>query len=210
MKRLKRYNDLYETNGPAYGKQETTKRGLKGIPMTTDNPTIIDPNISKVNNDNDGELSMEEEEPKPVIGDDGTRISEEEMSIVMDAPKVVMDRRKMKTRNKTMKRIKTFEQMNENIGPALDGEYATNIEDIKKQGEPLRDDKIIDLDSDVYQDQSKDGKTSFEVYYTDKNDKEGTVIVWVDDVDDVEDYFEEIFPQFTLYDIGEVEDEEIK
>jgi len=39
MNRIRKFN---ETNGPAYGKEETTKRGLKGIPLTSENPTMVD------------------------------------------------------------------------------------------------------------------------------------------------------------------------
>jgi hypothetical protein len=38
MKRIKKFN---ETNGPAYGKEETTKKGLVFMPLDTDNPTLL-------------------------------------------------------------------------------------------------------------------------------------------------------------------------
>jgi len=179
--RIKKFN---ETNGPAYGKEETTKRGLKFMPLTTDNPMIIDP------------------KPADDENDENDSIDDKTTSIEMDDPQPVLDRKK---KEKIRKRIKTFKEIYENIGPALDGDYSGSIEDLKKQGEPLRDDKIIDLDSDVYQDQSTNGKESYEVYYTDKDDNEGKVIVWVNDIDEVEEHFEEFYPQFTLYDIGETE-----
>jgi hypothetical protein len=38
MKRIKKFN---ETNGQAYGKEETTKKGLVFMPLDTDNPTLL-------------------------------------------------------------------------------------------------------------------------------------------------------------------------
>ena len=110
---IKKYN---ETNGPAYGKEETTKKGLKGIPMTTENPTIFDP------------VPEDEDELK-----DEDTFNDEDISIEMDEPSPTV----VKKKNKKMRRIKTFEQMNENVGPALDGEYANNKEEVKRQGKPF-------------------------------------------------------------------------
>jgi hypothetical protein len=45
-------------------------------------------------------------------------------------------------------------------------------------------------------------KKCFVVYYTDRNECEGKIKVYVDDVDDVEPYFEKYYPQFELYDIS--------
>ena len=48
-----------------------------------------------------------------------------------------------------------------------------------------------------------DRKRCFEVYYTDRNDKEGRIKVWVNNVDEVDDYFAQKYPHLELYDIGE-------
>lgn len=50
---------------------------------------------------------------------------------------------------------------------------------------------------------SKDKKRCFEVYYTDINNKEGRIKVWVNNVDEVDDYFAKKYPHLELYDIGE-------
>ena len=126
MKRIKRYNELNETNGPAYGKQETTIKGLKGIPLTTENPMITT--------------------PKPLdIDDDDISFSDEEINIEMEEPKPPIDR--IKKRYK-MKRTKKFQEMYENIGPASDNEFAKKLDDIKKQGTPL--DTLINLNSEEF------------------------------------------------------------
>jgi hypothetical protein len=39
MNRIRRFD---ESNGPCYGKELTTKRGLKFMPLDTDNPTLLD------------------------------------------------------------------------------------------------------------------------------------------------------------------------
>jgi len=70
MKRIRKFN---ETNGPAYGKQETTKKGLKGIPLTTENPTIIEeepfddsiPNEDNTLEDDDNEIRIIKQLKKP-------------------------------------------------------------------------------------------------------------------------------------------------
>lgn len=46
-------------------------------------------------------------------------------------------------------------------------------------------------------------KRCFEVYYTDRNNKEGRIKVWVHNVDEVDDYFAKKYPHLELYDIGE-------
>ena len=46
-------------------------------------------------------------------------------------------------------------------------------------------------------------KRCFEVYYTDRQDNEGRMKIWVKNVDDVDDYFSKKYPNFELYDIGE-------
>ena len=58
MKRIKRYN---ETNGPAYGKEETTKRGLKFTPLTTINPMITDIVEEPDNEDEEAKVFSDEE-----------------------------------------------------------------------------------------------------------------------------------------------------
>lgn len=62
MRRIKLFN---ETNGPAYGKELTTKKGLKGIPLTTENPTII---VEEPFDDSipDEDNTLEDEEPKKI------------------------------------------------------------------------------------------------------------------------------------------------
>lgn len=111
MKRIKRYN---ESNGPAYGKEETTKRGLKGIPLTTDNPMIIDIET-------------------PEMDDEDTSFNDEDIEIEMEEPKPEIDKNNKPIK---MRRTKKFEEIHENIGPASDSEFVTR-EDVKKQGEPL-------------------------------------------------------------------------
>jgi hypothetical protein len=120
MMKVKRFDDLYETNGPASGKKETTIKGLKGIPLTTDNPIITDPTPSE-------------------IDDEDITFSDEDISIEMEEPKPPIDR--IKTKYK-MKRTKRFEEMYENIGPALDGEFSTTKENIKKQGLEFDESKL--------------------------------------------------------------------
>ena len=39
---VKRFHQLFEVNGPQPGKEESTKRGLRFTPVTTDNPTMFD------------------------------------------------------------------------------------------------------------------------------------------------------------------------
>ena len=46
-------------------------------------------------------------------------------------------------------------------------------------------------------------KCCFEVYYTDKSNKEGRIKVWVHDVDEVDDYFAKKYPHLELYDVVE-------
>lgn len=47
-------------------------------------------------------------------------------------------------------------------------------------------------------------KRCFKVYFTEyKSGKEGTINVYVKDVDEVESYFEKHYPHLELYDIGE-------
>ena len=46
-------------------------------------------------------------------------------------------------------------------------------------------------------------KRCFEVYYTDRNDKEGRIKVWVNNVDEVDEYFAKKYPHLELYDVGE-------
>jgi hypothetical protein len=48
-----------------------------------------------------------------------------------------------------------------------------------------------------------DGKVCFEVYYTDKQGKEGKKKVWVNNVDEVDYYFSLRYPLLELNDIGE-------
>ncbi len=96
MKRIKKYNDLVETNGPAYGKEETTKKGLKFTPVTTDNPTILD-----IKPTDDEEIK------------DGT-FSDDETSIEMDEPTPVTKKKKTPKRN--MRRIKNYKEVNESNG----------------------------------------------------------------------------------------------
>ena len=125
MKRTKRYSELYETNGPASGKKETTIKGLKGIPLTTDNPIITDPTPSD-------------------IDDDDTSFSDEEITIELEEPKPPIDREN--TIYRKMKRTKKFEEMYENIGPATDSEFADML---KKQGKDIDDEpkkKLSDLE----------------------------------------------------------------
>jgi len=84
MKRILKFN---ETNGPAYGKQETTKKGLKGIPLTTENPTII------VEEPFDDSIPNEDN----IIDDDGN----EEPQEIEQIKKPV-----------SMKRLKNFRELN--------------------------------------------------------------------------------------------------
>jgi len=99
MKRILKYN---ETNGPAYGKEETTKRGLKGIPLTTDNPTIIEEIPFDDSIPNEDNIIDDEDEPQEIKK--------------IKKPKV------MKT--------KRFEEMYENIGPASDSKFANHLKRI--------------------------------------------------------------------------------
>lgn len=119
MQTIKRFN---ESNGPAYGKEETTKKGLKFMPLTTDNPVITDPLPSEDDEDiNDG--------------DDGdTSFSDKYSEFEIKIPKRIIDKNIKK--RKIMKRTKRFEDLYEKIGPASDSEFADNL---KKQGEMMPD-----------------------------------------------------------------------
>lgn len=93
MKNFKKFN---ETLGPASGKKDNLIQNLKGIPLTTDNPMIIDivkdKESSKQNNIDDIEIEMEE--------------------TLVEEPKVFVNKNK---KPKKMKRTKKFEEIYENI-----------------------------------------------------------------------------------------------
>ena len=96
MKRIKKYN---ESNGPASGKQETTKKGLKFMPLTTENPTLYDDEYFDDSIPDEDNIIDDEDEPQEIKK--------------IKKPKV------MKT--------KRFEEMYENIGPASDSEFAEKL-----------------------------------------------------------------------------------
>jgi len=69
MQIIKKFN---ESNGPDYGKQETTKSGLKFIPNDTNNPTLLDyeefddsiPNDNTIDYEEENIINYEEEKIK--------------------------------------------------------------------------------------------------------------------------------------------------
>lgn len=46
-------------------------------------------------------------------------------------------------------------------------------------------------------------KKCFEVYYTDKQNNEGKIKIYVNHIDQVDEYFTKKYPHLELYDIGE-------
>lgn len=68
MNRIKKFN---ESNGPAYGKEETTKKGLVFMPLDTNNPTLLyrddfDDSIPNEDNMLDDDEKLKIEKPKNI------------------------------------------------------------------------------------------------------------------------------------------------
>lgn len=95
--RIKKFEEINETNGPASGKEESTKKGLKGIPLTTDNPMILKPDLDEDDlvDDTTG------------VADD-TSLSDAEIEYDMNTPKPTIDIKK-----DSRKKLKKFNELKE-------------------------------------------------------------------------------------------------
>ena len=109
--KIKKYN---ETLGPASGKKDSLIKNIKGIPLDTKNPTILDitKDVNPTNNNDSNNDNIEIEVEETLI----------------EEPKTFNN---IKRKVKKTKRIKNFKELTENIEPPLDIVFDKKIKNFR-------------------------------------------------------------------------------